>query len=127
MNTMGIDLHAKRSRYVLVSQEGNILKKGTIQSSPEAFRRAFTDFNPSQVQVALEATGNWFWAADVPEELGLQVHLANPYKVRLIAESTIKTRSFEVNNMPWGSFGLGCIKTSMFCKKTELLKHFLAI
>ncbi len=91
MKTMGIDLHSKRSRYVLVSQEGNVLKKATIQSTPEAFRHAFTDFDSSQVQVALEATGNWYWAADVLEELGLQTHLANPHKVRLIAESTIKT------------------------------------
>jgi transposase len=39
----------------------------------------------------MEATGNGYWAADVLEELGLDTHLANPHKVRLIAESTIKT------------------------------------
>ena len=41
--------------------------------------------------MAVEATINWYWAVDTLEDLGLEVHLANPFKVRLIAECTIKT------------------------------------
>lgn len=75
----------------MVSQEGHVATKGTLQSNPQAFREEFCNLDPSQTRVALEANGNWYWAADVLEELGLETHLANPHKVRLIAESTIKT------------------------------------
>ena len=91
MDTIGIDLHRKRSRFVRVNQEGKVLEKRTIQSSPAAFREAFGKFDKGAARVAMEATGNWYWAADVLEELGLETHLANPLKVRVIAESTIKT------------------------------------
>lgn len=91
MDSIGIDLHKKRSRYVVVNQEGKVKRKGTIASTPETFREEFAPFGGEGAQAALEATINWYWAVDVLEELGLDVHLANPGKVRLIAESTIKT------------------------------------
>jgi transposase len=91
MKTIGIDLHRHRSRYVVVNQEGKVVEKHTIASTAEAFREAFGEFEPGAACAAMEATGNWYWAADVFEELGLEAHLANPLKVRLIAESTIKT------------------------------------
>ena len=91
METIGIDLHGKRSRYVVVDQGGRVKKKATIASRPEAFRETFEGFDPKKTRVALEATVNWYWAVDTLDELGLDVHLANPRKVRLIAESTIKT------------------------------------
>lgn len=90
MYTVGIDLHKKRSRYVVMNQEGRVVLKQTIASTPAAFKEAFRGMEP-ETPVAMEATFNWYWAADVLEELGLEVHLANPHKVRLIAESTIKT------------------------------------
>lgn len=91
METIGIDLHQKRSRYVMVNQEGRVLAKRTIASTPEAFRETFGALEARNTQVALEATINWYWAVDILDELGIEVHLANPHKVRLIAESTIKT------------------------------------
>lgn len=91
MNSIGIDLHKKRSRYVVVDQEGQIIHKRSILSTPESFQEEFSRFEPGQTEVALEATINWYWAVDTLQDLELDVHLANPHKVRLIAESTIKT------------------------------------
>jgi transposase len=88
---VGIDLHKKRSRYVVLDQAGRVFKKETIASTPEEFKREFSSLDPSTAVVALEATINWYWAVDALQELGLEVHLADPRKVRLIAESTIKT------------------------------------
>jgi transposase len=91
METIGIDLHPKRTRYVRMSQDGRVTRKASIDSTPESFRKAFEGCDAGGTRIAMEATGNWYWAVDVLEELGLEVHLANPRKVRLIAESTIKT------------------------------------
>jgi len=89
METIAIDLHQKRSRYVMVSQERRMIAKRTIPSTPAAFRETFGALDASSTRVALEATTHWYWAVDIFEELGIDVHLANPHKVRLIAESTI--------------------------------------
>lgn len=91
METIGIDLHPKRTRYVRMSQDGRVTQKASIASTPESFRQAFANCPPGATRIALEATGNWYWAVDALAELGLETHLANPLKVRLIAESTIKT------------------------------------
>lgn len=91
METIGIDLHRKNSRFVRLDQAGTVVERGTVISSPDAFRETFGRMTPGSARVAFEATGHWYWVADVLEELGLERHLANPHKVRVIAESTIKT------------------------------------
>ena len=62
METVGIDLHPKRTRYVRMNQEGQVTHKATIPSTPEGFRAAFGTDPPAATRVALEATGNWHWA-----------------------------------------------------------------
>ena len=78
METIGIDLHQKRSRYVMVSQDERVISKRTIPSTPAAFRETFGALDASSTRVALEATTHWYWAVDIFEELGMDVHLANP-------------------------------------------------
>ncbi len=46
---------------------------------------------PDKTPVSLEATLGWEWIGDLLQAQGLDVRLANPLKVKLIAESTIKT------------------------------------
>ena len=46
MNSIGIDLHKKRSRYVVVNQEGQIIHKHSIPSTPESFQEEFSCFEP---------------------------------------------------------------------------------
>ena len=91
METIGIDQHKKTSRYALLNQEGEVIDRRSIASTAEAYRKEFGRFKHGEVKIAVDATGYWFWSVDVLQELGLEVHLANPHKVRLIAESTIKT------------------------------------
>ena len=38
MKFIGIDLHKKRSRYVVLSQDGRVIEKRSIPSTPEAER-----------------------------------------------------------------------------------------
>lgn len=43
------------------------------------------------VQAALEATRNWYWFHDLVESMVEGVKLVSPSKMRVIAESTVKT------------------------------------
>lgn len=91
MKTLAVDLHKKRSTYVVLDQEGRRTGGRRIASTPEAFREEFAPLPEGRVRAVLEATGNWYWAVDLLQDMGMEVHLANPRKVRVIAESTIKT------------------------------------
>jgi len=88
---IGVDLHKNRTRMVVMNQEGEILERKTIISDADSFREAFSKFPKGEAEIAMEATSNWYWASDVFEDLGLKLHLANPHRVRIVAESTVKT------------------------------------
>lgn len=45
----------------------------------------------TETQAALEPVGPWRWITEQLEAAGMEIHIANPRKVRLIAESTQKT------------------------------------
>ena len=59
MDWIGIDLHQKRSRYVIVDQEGKTVRRRTIPSTPQAFAQEFSSFKAQEVQAVVEATVNW--------------------------------------------------------------------
>ena len=63
---VGIDLHRRRSVIVRMTEAGE---------HPE---------------VVLEATYGWYWAVDVLQEIGAQVHLAHPLGVKGFAYRRVK-------------------------------------
>lgn len=86
-----IDLHKNNLQVVTVDQEGKIEDSVRLDTADkEAIKRYFASFPPG-TSVVIEATTGWEWLSDMLMELGLKVKLANPHKVRLIAEATIKT------------------------------------
>jgi|SRR5688572_6439627 transposase len=74
---VGIDLHRRRSVIVRKNAAGELLDKVRIDNSPMELARAVAAAGPNP-RVVLEATFGWYWAADVLEELGCEVHLAHP-------------------------------------------------
>src|SRR5579884_2855201 len=74
---VGIDLHRRRSVIVRKNAAGEVLDKIRIDNSPLALAKAVAAAGPNP-KVVLEATFGWYWAADVLEELGAEVHLAHP-------------------------------------------------
>jgi transposase len=74
---VGIDLHRRRSVIVRKNAAGEVLSKVRIDNSPLELARAVAAAGPNP-KVVLEATFGWYWAADVLEEMGAEVHLAHP-------------------------------------------------
>lgn len=87
---VGIDLHKSFSLITVLNEKGVVLERERMYSDVEDFSSYFSRF-PSGTPVTLEATGNWYWVCDLLQKMNMNVKLANPKKVRLIAESVVKT------------------------------------
>lgn len=87
---VGIDLHKRVSQVaVLDERTGELMQRRVCNQDRAEWEEIFRGLGAG-TPVALEATGNWMWLADLLEELDCQVHLAHPARVRLIAESRNK-------------------------------------
>ncbi len=90
MNYVGIDLHKKTIVLCVMDQDRKVLKRRTLACcDPEAIRAFFRDLGPFHAVV--EATASYQWLVALIEPLAQRVVLANPKKLRVIAESTKKT------------------------------------
>lgn len=89
---IGIDHHKRYSHVVAMNDQGQILWDGQCASKQEAFQ-GLKEILPKgeAVQSVLEAGRNWGILYDALEELKLNPKLANPLKMRLIAETFTKT------------------------------------
>ena len=99
---VGLDLHKKTTTMVAIGQDGKQVGHWRVPSDADSLRRVVDDLaevDEREVSVTLEATGTWYWAVDVLEELGVDVHLANPLKTRIIAESTIKNDHIDARTL----------------------------
>jgi transposase len=90
MNYVGVDLHKKTIVLCVMNQDLKVLHRKSFpccQTEPVLeFFRGLGVF-----RVVVEATASYEWFVDLVEPLAEKVVLANPSKLRVIAESTKKT------------------------------------
>jgi len=91
MNYCGIDVAMKSSYIYITDGDGRIKSKGELPTTAEDFRRVLKRFVPGGLKVAVEAGPQTAWIHDLLVEIGAEVNVVNPNKVRLIAESRRKT------------------------------------
>lgn len=87
---LGVDHHAAHSTCCLMDREGNVFKQRKILNTPEALDNFLADYGP-QTQGVLEAGRNWTIMYDRLAKRLESVALAHPWKVRLIAETRLKS------------------------------------
>src|ERR1700747_984601 len=78
---VAIDLHRRRSVIVRMTEDGRKLETVRITNSPAALRAVIARAG-EHPRVVIEATYGWYWAVDVLEEAGAEVHLAHPLGVK---------------------------------------------
>jgi transposase len=86
---VGMDLHRRRSVLVRMTEDGRKLETARIENSPGALRREIAKAG-EHPRVVLEATYGWYWAADVLEAAGAEVHLAHPLGVKAFSYRRVK-------------------------------------
>jgi transposase len=92
MYSLGIDLHKRSSVWVLIDDEYREVWKQTVPSHPDHISSTIKRLpqSPKEIKVALEPVAGWRFVYDLLQGAGMEVHLANTKKLRLIAESTQK-------------------------------------
>jgi transposase len=90
MNFIGVDLHKKSITVCVLDEKRKVLARKTLAcTQTDEIVEFFRQFRPFKVVV--EATASYPWFVELVEPLAEKVVLANPKKLRVIAESTKKT------------------------------------
>src|SRR5436305_13342074 len=74
---VGIDLHRRRSLIVRKNGDGVTQATTRIANDPMRLAEVIGEAG-SHPSVVVEATYGWYWAVDLLQELGCDVHLAAP-------------------------------------------------
>ena len=86
---VGMDLHRRRSVLVRMTEDGKRLETARITNSAAQLRREIAKAG-QHPKVVLEATYGWYWAVDVLEAAGAEVHLAHPLGVKAYSYRRVK-------------------------------------
>src|SRR5215211_8428382 len=98
MNSVGIDLHRKRSHVAALDEHGGELFSRRIVKDPDAFV-ALLDGLDGESRIALEVAYGWEWLADLLEEHGYELHLAHPLRTKAIASARVKTDAVDARTL----------------------------
>lgn len=90
---LGIDLHKRSSVWVMMDEKRSVVWHDNFASHPLDISAGIAKIPAplTEVKVAIEPVTGWRWVTKQLENDGLEVHIAHPTKVRLIAESKQKT------------------------------------
>ena len=86
--TVGIDLGDRSSRYCILDEQGELLAEGSVATTKKGFAQVFG--SKPRSRVALEVGTHSPWVSRYLAELGHEVIVANPRRVRLITDSSRK-------------------------------------
>ena len=86
---VGIDVHRRRSVVVRMGPNGEALETTKLHNDPAALAAVLATSGP-EAEVVMEATYNWYWAADVVAASGASLHLAHPLGVKGFAYRRLK-------------------------------------
>ena len=96
--TAGLDLGDKYSYLCLLdTQSGEVVEEGRISTNPKALQRRFSNCEP--MRIAIEAGTHWPWISRLLKDLGHEVLVANPRKLKLIYGQGRKNDRFDAQNL----------------------------
>ena len=86
---VGMDVSDRYSHLCVLGLDGEVEEESKVPTTPHGLRRRFSEMD--RVRVALEVGTHSPWMGRLLEELGHEVILANPRKVRIISQSNDKS------------------------------------
>jgi transposase len=100
MNSVGIDLHRKRSHVAVIDDEGTETLSRRITNDPATFLELLAELEGDS-RIALEATYGWEWLADLLQDAGYELHLSHPLRTKAIASARVKTDAVDARTLAY--------------------------
>jgi len=86
-----MDLHQRSATFCAKDKDGKFVAEQKVATNPEEIRKFIDSLGGGDLSLAVEPVSQWYFYADFLESLGVDVHLANPLKVKAIASARVKT------------------------------------
>ncbi len=96
---VGLDMHKRSSRVVVLDDDGVEQDRRTLHHDDRAAMAEYFGALAGKAVVTVEAMRSWYWLVDLLDEQAVTRKLAHPSKVRLIAESTVKTDTIDASTL----------------------------
>lgn len=94
----GIDLHKQTSYIATYDADATIVKEAKLRNDRRAIRTYFGSL-PGIHKTAVEATPNWYWLADLFDELGIEMQLAHTTYLKAITHAKVKTDQIDAHTL----------------------------
>lgn len=90
---LGMDLHKNTSTLCVKDYDGKVYDTSKIVTNPSEVTKYIKRFTNTgkELSLAVEPVSQWYYYADLLQNLGVDVHLANPTRVKAIASARVKT------------------------------------
>ena len=95
---MGVDLGKRKSAIAVVSEKGELHSECKLVNRKEGFEKFIRGLG-EPVEVVCETGNKSFWLAEMMRDMDVSAHVANAYKVKLIAEARIKTDKIDAKTL----------------------------
>ncbi|RMF89861.1 MAG: IS110 family transposase [Methanobacteriota archaeon] len=92
-----MDVHKGFSHAIVMTETGEVLKEGRIETSSEGMKGFFQGLPPSRI--AMESTRAWEPVYEALTELGHDVRLSHPMKTKAIAYAKVKTDKVDARTL----------------------------
>ena len=90
MIELGVDQHKRFSQMAALNTETGVLTQHRLDHDEPDAIRSFVASLGDEVRASLETTGNWYWLADLLEDAGAEVQLANTCETRRLLKARAK-------------------------------------
>lgn len=127
---IGCDAHKKFSVFVSVDQRGKASRPVRVDHDCDLYCKYLRTL-PAGSEIALEATGHWYWIVDAMEEAGHHPHLANPFEAKRRMAKSNKTDALDAKGLAillrCGTLPESWIPPGELRDKRELLRTRMAL
>jgi hypothetical protein len=95
MYYIGMDLHKNTSTFAIKDKDGNVIDNSKVPTESSAIKGYLKQF--PRARLAVEPVSQWYYYADLIQNLGIDARITNPAKVKAIASARIKTDKIDAN------------------------------
>lgn len=102
---VGMDFHKKSTTFCAIDCEGKVVRRGKVPSGDEGWHDALSQWEPSDVRVALETGCLTWWAVDSLLRHGVDPVVVDARSFKLVAQSNKKSDRFDAHALADGLRG----------------------